>query len=111
MPRSTTRMRKRRGHQWAAAYDTISIQRHSNTVPELAGSERPLAVVFLHMGNHFENALTEILDWYPLAEALGLQQTIPTLRDGALQITLTFDLSGAVLVCDCPSVVDLNLCS
>ena len=81
------------------------------TVPELAGSERPLAFVFLHMGNHFEDALTEILDWYPLAEALGLQQTITTLRYCDSQITLTFDLTGAVLVCDCPPVVDLNLCT
>jgi hypothetical protein len=53
-------------------------------MPDLAGSERPLAFVFLHMGSHFKDALTEILDWYPLAEALGLQQTITTLRDGGL---------------------------
>ena len=70
-----------------------------------------LVCVFLHIGSHFEDALTEILSWYPLAEALGLQQTITTLRDVAFQITLTFDLSGVVLVCDCPPVVDLNLCT
>ncbi len=69
--------------------------------------------MFLHIGNHFKDALTEILDWYPLAEALGLQQTIliTTLRYCDSQITLTFDMSGAVLVCDCPPVVDLNLCT
>ena len=63
------------------------------------------------MGSHFEDALTEILDWYPLAEALGLQQTITTLRYRDSQIPLAFDLSGAVLVCDCLPVVDLNLCT
>ncbi len=71
-------MRKRRGHQWAAADDAIGIQRHSKIVPELAGSERLLAFVFLHMASHFKDVLAEILDWYPLAEALGLQQTITT---------------------------------
>ncbi len=53
-------------------------------MPEQVGSERPLAFVFLHMGSHFNDALAEMLDWYPLDEALGLQQTITTLRNGAL---------------------------
>ncbi len=62
------------------------------------------------MGSHFQDALTQILDWYPLAEAFGLQRTITTLRDDAFQMTLAFNLSGAVLVCDCPPIVDLYLC-
>jgi hypothetical protein len=98
-------------HRWAVAYDAIGIQRYSNNMPELAGFEGWSAFVFFHMGSHFKDALAEILDWYPLAEAFGHQQTITTLGYGACQIVLTLDFGRTILVHNCPPVVDLNLCT
>ncbi len=70
-----------------------------------------LAFVFFHVADHFKYTLAEILDWYPLAEALGIQQATPTLADGSYQTTLVLDPGGAILMCDGPPVVDLDLCT